>query len=166
MKRLVSIIMVAVLGLIGSNVFAQNNCLNFHKNKCQSYASKGYIMSNDSRSAIMRKGQTSEFRITIYQGKDYRISVCADEANLGSTVHLRLIDYDTEELLYDNKDFNYVKDFEFTVVQTRTIKISIEIPEDQSTKASANTTGLISKSINQGCVGVLIEEMSTPKTGF
>ena len=166
MKRLVSIFMVAVLGLICSNVFAQNNCLNFHKTKCQSYASKGYIMSNDSRSAIMRKGQTSEFRITIYQGKDYRISVCADEANLGSTVHLRLIDYDTEELLYDNKDFNYVKDFEFTVVQTRTIKISIEIPEDQTQKASANTTGLISKSINQGCVGFLIEEMSTPKTGF
>ena len=72
----------------------------------------------------------------------------------------------TEELLYDNKDFNYVKDFEFTVVQTRTIKISIEIPEDQSQKASPNSTGLISKSINQGCVGVLIEEMSTPKTGF
>ena len=151
MKRLVSIFMVAVLGLICSNVFAQNNCLNFHKTKCQSYASKGYIMSNDSRSAIMRKGQTSEFRITIYQGKDYRISVCADETNLGSTVHLRLIDYDTEE---------------FTVVQTRTIKISIEIPEDQTQKAAANTTGLISKSINQGCVGVLIEEMSTPKTGF
>lgn len=166
MKRLVSILFVAVLGLMSSNVFAQNNCLNFHKQKCQSYASKGYIMSNDSRSAIMRKGQNSEFRITIYQGKDYRISVCADEANLGNTVHLRLIDYDTEELLYDNKDFNYVKDFEFTVVQTRTIKISIEIPEDQSQKASPNSTGLISKSINQGCVGVLIEEMSTPKTGF
>ncbi|MCQ2959343.1 MAG: hypothetical protein MJ198_04030 [Bacteroidales bacterium] len=166
MKKLLSILFVVVLGLVSSNVFAQNNCLNFHKQKCQSYASKGYIMSNDSRSAILRKGQTSEFRITIYQGKDYRISVCADEVNLGSTVHLRLIDYDTDELLYDNKDFNYVKDFEFTVVQTRTIKISIEIPEDQTQKASANTTGLISKSINQGCVGVLIEEMSTPKTGF
>lgn len=166
MKRFVSILMVAVLGLIGSNAFAQNNCLNYHKNKCQSYASKGYIMSNDSRSAIMRKGQTSEFRITIYQGKDYRISVCADEANLGNTVRMQLIDYDTEELLYDNKDFNYVKDFEFTVVQTRTIKIKIEIPEDQTSKSTANTTGLISKSINQGCVGVMIEEMSTPKTGF
>ena len=166
MKKVVSILLVALLGMMGTTVFAQNNCLNFHKQKCQSAASTGYIMSNDSRSAMMRKGQTSEFRITIYQGKDYRISVCADEANLGSTIHMRLIDYDTDELLYDNKEFNYVKDFEFTVVQSRMIKISVEIPEDQNTKAAANTTGLISKSINQGCVGVMIEEMSTPKTGF
>lgn len=166
MKKLVSILFVSILGLMCSNVFAQNNCLNFHKQKCQSMASTGYIMSNDSRSALLRKGQTSEFRIIIYQGKDYRISVCSDEASLGNTIHMKLIDYDTDELLYDNKDFNYVKDFEFTVVQTRTIKISVEIPEDQTQKSAANTTGLISKSINQGCVGVLIEEMSTPKTGF
>ena len=79
---------------------------------------------------------------------------------------MRLIDYETEELLYDNKDFNYVKEFEFTVVQSRQIKISIEIPEDSAQKTTANTTGLISKNINQGCVGVRIEEMSTPKTGF
>lgn len=123
-------------------------------------------MSNDSRSAMMRKGQTSEFRITIYQGKDYRISVCTDELSLGNTVHIRLVDYDTNEALYDNKDKNYVKDYEFTVIQTRTIKIVIDVPEDPTQKGSGASTGLISKSINQGCVGVLIEEMSTPKTGF
>lgn len=166
MKRLVKILLVAILGLSCSTVFAQNKCMDFHKKKCQLMTANGYAMSNESRSAMLRKGQTSEFRVVIYQGKDYRISVCSEEASLGNTVHMRLIDYDTDELLYDNKDFNYVKDFEFTVVQTRTIKIQIEIPEETSQKSSANTTGLISKSINQGCVGVLIEEMNTPKTGF
>ena len=165
MTKIVSVLIVLLLGF-SLNVLSQNNCLNFHKQRCQTLTTSGYIMSNDSRSAMMRKGQVSEFRITIYQGKDYRISVCADEANLGTSIHMRLIDYDTDELLYDNKNSNYVKDFEFTVVQTRTIKISIDIPEDSSQKPTANTTGLISKSINQGCVGVLIEEMSTPKTGF
>ena len=75
MKKVVSILLVALFGMMGTSVFAQNNCLNFHKQKCQSSSTSGYIMSNDSRSAMMRKGQTSEFRITIYQGKDYRISV-------------------------------------------------------------------------------------------
>ena len=166
MKRISKILALAVASLMAVSVSAQNNCLDFHKTKCPSANTTGYHMSNDSRSATMRKGQSSEFRITIYQGKDYRISVCSDESALGSTVHMRLIDYETEELLYDNKDFNYVKEFEFTVVQSRQIKISIEIPEDSAQKAAANTTGFISKNINQGCVGVRIEEMSTPKTGF
>ncbi len=166
MKKILSILFVVFFGLVCSQTYAQSTCLDYHKKKCQSLSANGYTMSSDSRSAMMRKGQTSEFRIIIYQGKDYRISFCSDEANLGGTVHFRLIDYDTDELLYDNKDFNYVKDFEFTVVQTRTIKIQIEIPEDSAQKSAANTTGLISKSVNQGCVGVLIEEMITPKTGF
>lgn len=165
MKKNVSILVVLLLGL-SLNVLAQNNCLNFHKQRCQALASSGYVMSNDSRSAMMRKGQTSEFRITIYQGKDYRISVCTDESALGNTIHMRLVDYDTNEVLYDNKDKNYVKDYEFTVILTRTIKIVIDIPEDPTQKDLGANTGLISKSINQGCVGVLIEEMSTPKTGF
>ena len=100
MKRISKILALAVASLMAVSVSAQNNCLDFHKTKCPSANTTGYHMSNDSRSATMRKGQSSEFRITIYQGKDYRISVCSDESALGSTVHMRLIDYETEELLY------------------------------------------------------------------
>ena len=86
-----------------------------------------------------------------------------DERRAQEAAHAKAIKEAEEKAA---KDKNYVKDYEFTVIQTRTIKIVIDVPEDPTQKGSGASTGLISKSINQGCVGVLIEEMSTPKTGF
>ncbi|HOS83760.1 MAG TPA: hypothetical protein PK199_02475, partial [Bacteroidales bacterium] len=96
--------------------------------------------------------------------KDYRITVCNDEI-LGTNIQFKIIDYDTNEVLYDNKDYNYVKEFEFTVLMSRTVKIVVSVPDDSNTTA-VNNSGFRAKPTSMGCVGVLIEDMITPKKGF
>jgi len=163
---LYSKILLVVVAFMGTtNVFAQSPCIEFHKRKCKRHdVSSPYVISSDSRSAMFLKGQTSEFRLTIYQGKDYRITICNDEV-LGDNIGMAIIDRETGEPLYNNKDFNYVRDFEFTVLMTREIKIIISVPDDSGSmkpKGDFRTKD----AAGMGCLGVLIEEMITPKKGF
>lgn len=164
--RLYSKILLVVVAIMATaDVFAQNTCLDFHKRKCKRQdVSSSYSMSPDSRSAMFLKGQTSEFRLTIYRGKDYRITICNDEV-LGDNIGMAIIDRETGEPLYNNKDFNYVRDFEFTVLMSREIKIIISVPDDSGT-AKPNGDFRAKDSASVGCLGVLIEEMITPKKGF
>ncbi|MDR0941797.1 MAG: hypothetical protein LBM68_06175 [Bacteroidales bacterium] len=159
------ILLIVVAVMSTANVFAQSACIDYHKKKCKRQeANSSYGMSQESRSAMFLKGQTSEFRLTIYQGKDYRITICNDEV-LGDNIGMAIIDRETGEPLYNNKDFNYVRDFEFTVLMTREIKIIISVPDDSgSTKPQGDFRAKDSTGV--GCMGVLIEEMITPKKGF
>ncbi len=164
--QLYSKILLIIACVIGSiNVSAQNTCIDFHKKNCnRQNVSSAYRISETSRSAMFLKGQTSEFRLTIYQGKDYRITICNDEV-LGENIGMAIIDRETGEPLYNNKDFNYVRDFEFTVLMTREIKIIVSVPDDSgSMKPKGDFRAKQPDAV--GCLGVLIEEMITPKKGF
>lgn len=153
------------------SAFAQE-CLDFHKTNCKSMQqtkedgtidTDGYVYSEDSRSALMVKGQTSEFKFMIHQGKDYRLSLCASEI-LGRNIKFELIDFEENTVLYDNSQFEFKREFEFSVMQTRNLKIRIHVPADQ--EAANAVFGIKAKDTEMGCVGVLIEKMVTPKTGF
>lgn len=165
MKKIIAVVTFVMFGLLCSNSFAQG-CYDFHKKKCQALPSSGYTVSPESRSAIMRKGQESRIKYIINAGKDYRFSVCLDEEHLGSKIQMQIVDYETNTKLYDNAEFNYVKDFEISVLEGRMIYIVVAIPDDQSAKTPSSTSGFVAKTVNQGCVGIMIEEMVTPKTGF
>ena len=143
---------------------AQSQCIEYHLRKCKNQVETNYSVSEASRSALLLKGQTSEFRFLIYQGKDYRITICGDEI-LGPNLQFQIVDWETNEVLYDNKDYNYVREFEFTVLLSRTIKIVVTVPSDDANETNASI-GFQAKSTAMGCVGVLIEEMITPKKGF
>lgn len=165
MKKFFTTSILLIVALAGSVTVSAQDCIEYHKKKCKrTQETSNYGISPDSRSALLLKGQTSEFRIVIYQGKDYRITVCNDEI-LGSNIQFKIIDYDTNEVLYDNKDYNYVKEFEFTVLMSRTVKIIVSVPDD-SNSAVVNNSGFRAKPTSMGCVGVLIEDMITPKKGF
>ena len=85
------IIVIASLLLLTSSIHAQTSdykamCFEYHKFNCN-YSDNLYYRYNDaSRSALFLKGQTSETRLEIYNGRDYRISLCADEV-LGRQIY-------------------------------------------------------------------------------
>ncbi|OQA99124.1 MAG: hypothetical protein BWY22_00599 [Bacteroidetes bacterium ADurb.Bin217] len=165
MKKFFTTSIMLIVTLTGMMTVSAQDCIDYHKKKCKrTQETTNYGISPDSRSALLLKGQTSEFRLLIYQGKDYRITVCNDEI-LGTNIQFKIIDYDTNEVLYDNKDYNYVKEFEFTVLMSRTVKIVVSVPDDSNTTA-VNNSGFRAKPTSMGCVGVLIEDMITPKKGF
>ncbi|MDR2962282.1 MAG: hypothetical protein LBU90_01355 [Bacteroidales bacterium] len=165
--RLYSRILFVALCVLGAgNTMAQNACIDFHKKQCKKQGTSSYLMSEASRSAMFLKGQTSEFRLTIYQGKDYRITICSEEV-LGENIGMAIVDRETGETLYNNKDYNYVRDFEFTVLMTREIKIVISVPDAGGMKPKGGGGDFRAKDASGvGCLGVLIEEMVTPKKGF
>ncbi len=167
MKRVFTFSCLVALCYLFPMAISAQECIDYHKTNCkptQSIAGSVYTYCDDSRSALMLKGQQSEFRFQLHQGKDFRITICSDAA-LGDKIQYQIIDWDENTLLYDNKDYNFERSFEFTVLRTRNVKIVVDIPADSKT-TSANTLGFKAKPTQMGCVGVLIESMVTPKKGF
>ena len=68
---------------------AQTQCSQYHRKGCGD--KDGVFMKYDSqsKSAIMAKGQTSEFHLVAYNGLDYRVTVC-NEDNLGNEVRFKI----------------------------------------------------------------------------
>jgi hypothetical protein len=170
-KITAKLLLLLMLGLPAIS-FAQD-CVDYHKRNCKSQERKNadgtvntnwYVISDESRSALMMKGQKSEFRFTIHQGKDFRLSLCAADV-LGEKIQFQLVDFEENTVLYDNAQHGYSREFEFTVMRTRNLKIVIILPTDgQATNQTS--IGFKAKNTEVGCVGVLIESMVTPKTGF
>jgi len=75
--------------LISVTVPAQTECSQYHKKGCGD--NDGAFMKYDgqSKSAIMAKGQTSEFHLVAYDGQDYRITVCSED-NLGNEIRFKI----------------------------------------------------------------------------
>lgn len=77
-----------------------------------------------------------------------------------------------KQLLYDNASADYSPTIEFTIDQTRRIIIEVTIPDDgmPSDKGGKGVKdkgrGKISQGGDMGCLGILVEHMTTPKTGF
>lgn len=156
-----------VIGAFLIAAFSMNaqNCIDYHKSACQKAEDgSGYSYSDVSRSGLLMKGQTSEFRFDLHQGKDYRISICSDPV-LGERVKFQIVDFEENTVLYDNEEFNYAKDFEFTVLTSRNVKVVVTVPADDKTQTTTSI-GFKPKPTQMGCVGVMVEAMVTPKKGF
>ncbi|MCO6500710.1 MAG: hypothetical protein J5I47_10065 [Vicingus serpentipes] len=76
----------------------------------------------------------------------------------------KLVEERVKELLYDNSADNYATEIEFSVESTRRLTIEISVPGSGS-GGTGSKTKLI-KSGEMGCVGILVEHMTTPITGF
>lgn len=163
--KLIKKFFIASTLLFSAYSIQAQNCVDYHKSACIKAADgTGYTYSDVSRSGLLMKGQTSEFRFDLHQGKDYRITICADPV-LGEKIQYQIMDFEENTVLYDNAEFNYAKDFEFTVLTSRNVKIVVTVPADDKTNKSTSI-GFKPKPTQMGCVGVMVESMVTPKKGF
>lgn len=144
-------------------------CWGYHRDSCTTSKNIYYrVVVDDCRSALFVKGQTSRIPVSIYNGRDYRISFCHDEV-LGSGIVMKLIDSETENVLYDNSEDGYASDFEFTVTQSRDIFVEISVPGSSKMSEALNSGEdlvFVKKDTEMGCIGILVEHMITPVKGF
>ena len=86
MRQFILLFSVIVISLTSQ---AQTQCSQYHRKGCSD--NEGVFMKYDSqsKSAIMAKGQTSEFHLVAYNGQDYRVTVCNEE-NLGNEVRYKI----------------------------------------------------------------------------
>lgn len=140
-------------------------CFDYHKHYCDNSENIFYKYNPSSRSALFLKGQTSQTRLEIFNGRDYKISICADEV-LGNQIEFKLIDDLNKKVLYDNRNDDLTQEFEFTVTESLEIIIEVTIPGNSLDSGENGKGGIVRRDNAMGCVGVLIEYMITPKKGF
>jgi len=155
------------IGTAQTNDYSMRKCFGYQRDSCPRSENVYYKLTDDSRSALFVKGQTSRVRVSLYNGRDYRISFCHDRI-LGEGIVMRIIDAENGNTLYDSAEDNYATEFEFTVTQTRDVYVEIEIPGSSALAEAENNEEMIfvRKETAMGCVGILVEHMITPPKGF
>lgn len=161
-KGKAGIILTAACFLITGTIQAQL-CSHYHEEKkyCPP-STDNFKINGQSRSALMYKGQKSSVNVIFHNGQDYRITICPEEV-LGQEISFKIKDGQTEDLLYNNADEDGNLIVEFSCEQTQRMTLVVEIP-DEGAEGAGKLAKL--KSTTSGCLGVLIEFMATPKTGF
>lgn len=69
-----------------------------------------------------------------------------------------------KELLYDNSQDGFSTEIEFTVESTRRLVVEVTVPGGAG--GGGKSKGKMMKSSDMGCVGLLVEHMTTPISGF
>lgn len=167
MKKL-KFTVIAVILLMGFSKYSlaqtrERECNQYHTDKKScSPSTDEFSLNGQSRSARMYKGQKSTLNVIFHDEQDYRITICPADI-LGEQVEFKIRDGKSQEVLYDNADEDGSMIFEFSCAQTQRMILEIKIPDDGD-----GATSKLSKlrSTSSGCLGVLIEYMTTPKTGF
>jgi len=101
---------------------------------------------------------------------------CDGETTIATGDQVEVINKETrtvserqKKLIYDNSENDYVNEIEFSAESTRRLTIEVSIPGESSGGGETSKRGKKDKEINPedlGCVGILVEFMTTPKTGF
>jgi hypothetical protein len=156
-------------------------CNNFHKRKC--YGSDNPYMSynTQSKSGMFVLGHTSDLVFVAHSGQDYRVSLCQDK-KVEELLKFQVIDSRSNNILFDNQDaaldippaegeseeeMGLPQFFEFSADATKKIIIRITAPgpppEGGDRKKGKNDEP---DPDDLFCVGVLVENMPSPKLGF
>ncbi len=97
MRQFILLFGIVLTGLTSQ---AQTECSYYHKKRCSDNDGVFMIYDSQSKSAIMEKGQVSEFHLVAYNGQDYRVSICNEE-NLGGEIGFKI--YEKQKVLIKPK---------------------------------------------------------------
>ncbi len=143
----------ALLLMAGIQLFAQD-CFDFYKSHCcPSQSSFVYTVNEASVSFAFAPGESKCVIVNLFQGKDYRITICSD--SLYSGVVSLVIQNDGGKVLYDNSTDDFSTNIEFSCRRNNETEFIITAP---------NRLDVVDGT--KGCIGILIEDMVTPKIGF
>jgi hypothetical protein len=78
----------------------------------------------------------------------------------------KIITENVKELLYDNSTDGFANEIEFSVESTRRLTLEVSVPGGSGGEGSKKSKGKLMKSSDMGCIGILVEHMTTPISGF
>lgn len=139
MKKNILIYIMLLSGFLGS-VYAQD-CTGYHQYHC-TYADYTFFYSRQSKSALFRRGQTSEMKIIAYGGEEYYIGVCAHR-KFGDIHYKIMEDNENRTLIYDNAMDNMSKSVKFVNQSTRNLIIEVSVPKSESGETDRRCVGVI-----------------------
>ena len=139
------------------NLIAQDTyCSDYHTSKCEvsDKSGKKWTLHPSSKSGLFKQGTINKLPCPAQNKNDYRFILCYDEA-LGDKLVMKIKDATNGEILYTNETDNFSRVFEFSNTKTRKLEIEIQIPK-----------GADAKSVESGCLGIMIQNRKTDKAGF
>lgn len=83
---------MAVASMMASIATAQYKCADYHRMNGKVSSDRRFSINGQSKSAMVQVGTETELNIVVYNGQDYRISVCHDEKILGEQLAIRLVE--------------------------------------------------------------------------
>lgn len=145
-----------IFNLFVSSIASAQTCdKNFLSNCNPAQSNFNYTRHEASTAFKMTMGSTNQFAVTLKKGMDYRIFICSD-AIFDDIVKLVLLNAKGKEL-YNNSLHNYQLKVEFSNKVTQEVVFSISTPEPNNVDSYRK---------QEGCVGLYIEQIKTPKVGF
>jgi hypothetical protein len=122
-------------------------CKDFHKsNDCYVYVplDRDFQIYNQAKSALTEVGKTNIYKVILYGKKDYIVGICA-ESSFYRKIHFRIIDSQSKKVLYDNKDYDYIESFNFTIERTQPLDLEVTVLPQESKPANTKV-----------CIGIQI----------
>lgn len=160
------------------NALTAQECKNFHKKRCETSDDPNMRYNNQSKSGLFVLGHTSDLVFVAHAGNDYRITLC-QEKKVEEPLKFKILDGRSKEVLFDNEqvaldvpaegeegaDGSLPYYFEFSADVTKKIIIRITAPGPPPEEGKKGK-GDEPDPEDLFCVGVLLENMPTPKLGF
>ncbi len=158
MKR-VFILSAVLFTFITVQVYGQGNCSNYVIKKCEAFGFD-FKYSGQSKSAVFELGQKSDFKLVVYKGFEYRVSLCAEKNLKGLYFRIRE-DNSARTIIYDSstEQVDYLEKTFYTE-KSRNLIIEVIVPESTVPVESQDYKDRF------GCLGVLVEYNKRPKSGF
>lgn len=148
--------LVIFLIIFISSTYSQD-CFEYHQDHCFPKDSKYvYEENNSTVSFLFSSGEIRKMPFTLLLGKDYRIKLCADPV-FEDIIEFIIINEDGKAI-YNNSTQNFNLNLEFSCKKTQTVTLQLKAPD-----SNAGVSDTLS---SEGCIGLLIEEMVSVKTGF
>jgi hypothetical protein len=138
---------------------------------------KSWQFNSQSTSGVVAKGEDEELSIMVYQGVDYRLSLCSDNPDVEGKIQFEIYEMKTEKqydpvkkrdiyvktpvTILSNSEMEMAQEIDFTSDQTRRLYIRIVIPEEATSGGKKNL-----KVADYVCVGILVQHQRGVKTGF
>lgn len=146
-----------LLVLIFSTPALAQRCDDYHKTSdCRIYSSKGFDYYGQSRSALLEIKNQATFKAVFYGDRDYKVVLCTEYGYY--PIHFVISNEDTQEILYDNQEDDYIESVGFSIDRTQNLIFEITVlAEDVKPKDSFDL---------RVCVGVNIYWRKVPQMGF
>jgi len=156
-KFIKTIITVIILLFIAIVPVKAQYCSNFHEsNNCKLSTEGGWKYYGQSKSAMLEINKTYNYKMVLYGEKDFKIAICT-EVGFG-TVHYRILNARSNNVLYDNISDDYMESIGFTNDFTQSVIFEVEIVAEES-----EIEGAYEK---RGCIGINILWRKVPRLGF
>ena len=123
-------------------------CMDFHRtNDCRTDLVPFFKYYNQSRSDLIKVGYTVKYSLVFYGDKEYMVSFCTHKNFY--PVNFKLVDETSGQVLYDNKEDEYVESIGFAVEKTKLLQVEVEILAHRASDKEIEE--------DYPCIGMLIQ---------